>query len=76
MTERQKRLVNYLLKQYEIDNKRYISKDLIYLYVRDDENKTMYHHTFTKRAGDSYRKEITKDVDTINRLDEKECAVI
>lgn len=76
MTERQKKLVRFLLKQYEQDNKRYISKDLIYVYVRDDDHNTMYHLTYTQRAGDSYRKEITSDVDTINRLDEKECSYI
>ena len=76
MTERQKRLVNFLLKQYEKDNKRYIPKELIYFSVRNDDDEYMYHNTYTKREGDSYRKEITSDVDTINRLDEKECAVI
>ena len=76
MTERQKRLVSFLLKQYEKDNKRYIPKELIYFSVRNDDDEYMYHNTYTKREGDSYRKEITSDVDTINRLDEKECAVI
>ena len=76
MTERQKRLVSFLLKQYEKDNKRYIPKELIYFSVRNDDDEYMYHNTYTKREGDSYRKEITSDVDTINRLDEKECPYI
>ena len=76
MTERQKRLVNFLLTQYEKDNKRYITKELIYFSVINDDEEYMYHNTYTKREGDSYRKEITSDVDTINRLDEKECSYI
>ena len=76
MTERQRRLVNYLLKQYEKDNSFYIPKELIYYGVRDDDNNYMYPNHPTERVGDSYRKEITKDCDTINRMSEQECSVM
>ena len=76
MRDRQKKLIEFLLKQYEKDNTKYIPKELIYYGVRDDDNNYYYPNHPTERAGDSYRKEITKDCDTINRMNEQECSVM
>lgn len=76
MTERQQKLIDFLLNQYEKDNKQYIPKELIYFGVRNNNGDYMYPNKPTKRFGDCYRKEITKDCDTINRMNEQECSIM
>lgn len=74
MTERQQLLVNYLLWEFKRDSKRYISKEAIQESVIDSDGYHYYVNRPSKRKGDSYRKEITSDVDAINRSSEQECS--
>lgn len=76
MTDRQRLLINYLLWEFNRDNKRYISKDAIQQNVIDINGYFAYTITPTKRKGDSYRLQITKDVDCINRSSELECSYL
>lgn len=74
MTDRQKALINYLIKQYEMDPSKYISKDDIQQNCIDENGYFYYINRPTQRKGDSYRLQITSDCDTINRLNEQECS--
>ena len=76
MTNRQKELLRVLIYEFEKDNTKYVSKEEIQQACFDEDDMYFYIIKPSSRKGDSYRIEITKDCDTINRMNEEECSYI
>lgn len=76
MTERQEQLINYLLNQLKENEAKYVSKEEIQQNLLDENGFNYYIDKPSSRKGDSYRLEITKDCDVINRSTEQECSYL
>lgn len=76
MTNRQRALIDYLIRRFNQNQNEYVSKEDIQQCVIDNNDFHYYINRPSKREGDSYRKHITDDVHAINCMDEEECAVM